>query len=440
MTARDDFDRHLSAWLAAEAPPSEPGHLLGEVLARTARTRRRAAWRIPERWIPMSTITTRAATGWRVPIRPLAFVTLLVIALVVGAVLIAGAQRRTLPPPFGLAANGQLSFSIDGDIMALDSLDGTPRTIIAGPQQDWGAIYSATGDRLVFVRGVDGDRNLWVANADGSDQQQLFGPMPTIPGWVEWSPQADVIALTLDDDPSRIRMIRADGSGISVIETGLKTAFSPIFRPPDGRQLTFRGEAPDGTMGIYVIGRDGSDLRRLELDPGFETDPAYAVDAPYYFNAPQWSADGQTMLYHQLEPDPASPEGAGFRIHQATVEPAGEVTDERILEFDRAMDDEMEPTYLPSGDGFTYQTIDNGIYKLWVVSTAPGSRPRQIGAQTSSWQGRLTSPDGTTLITYFGGVDTGSGWTMRRIDLATGRVTPMTIGDDLSWQRLALPR
>jgi Tol biopolymer transport system component len=279
-----------------------------------------------------------------------------------------------------------------------------------------------------------------VANADGSDQQQLFGPMPTIPGWVEWSPQADVIALTLDDDPSRIRMIRADGSGISVIETGLKTAFSPIFRPPDGRQLTFRGEAPDGTMGIYVIGRDGSDLRRLELDPGFETDPAYAVDAPYYFNAPQWSADGQTMLYHQLEPDPASPEGAGFRIHQATVGPAGEVTDERILEFDRAMDDEMEPTYLPSGDGFTYQTIDNGIYKLWVVSTAPGSRPRQIGAQTSSWQGRLTSPDGTTLITYFGGVDTGSGWTMRRIDLATGRVTPMTIGDDLSWQRLALPR
>jgi hypothetical protein len=86
-----------------------------------------------------------------------------------------------------------------------------------------------------------------------------------------------------------------------------------------------------------------------------------------------------------------------------------------------------------------YQTIDNGIYKLWIVSTAPGSKPRQVGTQTSSWQGRLTSPDGGTLITYFGG-DSGSGWTIQRVDLATGRVTPMTIGDDLSWQRLALQR
>ena len=51
MTARDDFDRHVAAWLSTDAPTSEPEHLLGEVLARTARTRRRSAWRIPERWI-----------------------------------------------------------------------------------------------------------------------------------------------------------------------------------------------------------------------------------------------------------------------------------------------------------------------------------------------------------------------------------------------------
>ena len=54
MTARDDFDRHLAAWLDDRAPMREPEPLLGQVLARTARTRRRPAWLIPERWIPMS--------------------------------------------------------------------------------------------------------------------------------------------------------------------------------------------------------------------------------------------------------------------------------------------------------------------------------------------------------------------------------------------------
>jgi hypothetical protein len=47
MTARDDFDGLLSAWFDDDAPGREPEHLLGQVLARTARTRRRPAWLVP---------------------------------------------------------------------------------------------------------------------------------------------------------------------------------------------------------------------------------------------------------------------------------------------------------------------------------------------------------------------------------------------------------
>ena len=105
MTARDEYDRHLSAWLAAEAPAREPEHLLGEVLARTARTRRRPAWRIPERWISMSAITSRVAPPPGVPWRAIAL-TALLIALIAGAVLVAGSLRHRVAPPFGPAANG----------------------------------------------------------------------------------------------------------------------------------------------------------------------------------------------------------------------------------------------------------------------------------------------------------------------------------------------
>ena len=49
-----DTDRLLADFLAAEAPPHEPPVLLSAVLARTALTRRRPAWRIPSRWLPAS--------------------------------------------------------------------------------------------------------------------------------------------------------------------------------------------------------------------------------------------------------------------------------------------------------------------------------------------------------------------------------------------------
>jgi hypothetical protein len=88
MTARDDFDRYLAAWLTADAPSREPEPLLGRVLARTARTGRRPAWLIPERWIPMSDRTRqRVVIGpWREP-RMSSFVRL---AIGAAAVLIVG--------------------------------------------------------------------------------------------------------------------------------------------------------------------------------------------------------------------------------------------------------------------------------------------------------------------------------------------------------------
>ena len=149
MTTRDDFDRQLTAWLAADAPPSEPEPLLGQVLARTARTRRRPAWRIPERWIPMSTITTPVGRASADPVASRR------------ARRAAGrrARRRrscsspapsdTLPAPFGVAVNGHLSYSAERrhhDHRFADGQRAQGRSI-SGPEQDFGPLYNLTGDR-----------------------------------------------------------------------------------------------------------------------------------------------------------------------------------------------------------------------------------------------------------------------------------------------------
>ena len=54
MTRNERFDRTVSDWLDDEAGHRVPDYL-GEVLARTTRTRQRPAWSSLERWLPMQT-------------------------------------------------------------------------------------------------------------------------------------------------------------------------------------------------------------------------------------------------------------------------------------------------------------------------------------------------------------------------------------------------
>lgn len=438
MTARDDFDRHVAAWLSTDAPTSEPEHLLGEVLARTARTRRRSAWRIPERWISMSAITSRVATPPGVPWRAIALAALL-IALIAGAVLVAGSLRNRVAPPFGPAANGAVVYSENGDIMAADSPIATPHTILGGDTFDTGALLSPDGTRMVFVRGEIGSTQaqFWTAASDGSKPRKL-ADVPTI-GWAEWSPQSDTVAVLLDQSPSKILMIDAASGSTTEIDSGLAAVQSVIWRPPDGAQLTMRGR-PDAlteSWGIYTLARDGTGLQRLDLDPGYESDPYYDLNWDYYFQSPAWSADGTRLLYQQLEPDPSSPEGPGFRNRVATIDADGAVTDDRVFEFDVLIDDEFAGTWL-NEDSILYQIVDGGEHRLLVGTVADGQASgRDLGVAANDWIPYSVSPDTRSAIVSLPGA-TASERNIVSVDLATGISTPTALGaDDISWQRLA---
>jgi WD40 repeat protein len=436
MTAHDDFDRQFSVWLQEAAPRREPEPLLGKVLARTARTRRRPAWRIPERWIPMTTVTTSTTALGPAPWRTIALLAVLLVGLVGGALLLAGAQRQELPPPFGMAANGVIAYSLDGSIVTAETPTGEPTPIIEDGGFPW---FSPDGSRFVFARGGapdSPDARIWIANADGSDARELAGVPPV--DWIEWSPQGDVLAVLDAAAPSTITLVRTDGSGSSVIETGLALVEAATFRPPDGAAITFKGRDADGVMGIYQVARDGSGLVRLELDPGFQTDDNYVGDSEYYFNDPVWDPTGATLLYHTLEPAPTSPAGAGFRLHVAEVTPAGMVEDERILVFDEETDDEFHATFLPDGQTIVFETIEGVTHQLWVGSTAVGSTPRALGVSGTQFIGYQVSPDGTQLIASWSANEAATP-DVFQVDIASGTATPLAIRDDYSWQRRAIP-
>jgi len=272
MTARYDDDRLLSAWLHETAPAREPEHLLGEVLARTARTRRRPAWSNPERWNPMSAITSRLAPSAPVPWRLLAVAAALLLALAIGLVLVASGAFKPVAPPYGLAANGPIAYAVDGDIVTLDQPGGVPRIIIGGDTEDRLPLFSLDGSRFLFLRGPDDAVEAWVADADGSNPHRLREASSWIP-WFDWAPDSrSVLVSGLGQSDGRLTLQSVESPGSATFDTGLSVVEAGQFRPTTGAQISFRGRDARGNWGFYLANRDGSGMVRLELDTGFEAD------------------------------------------------------------------------------------------------------------------------------------------------------------------------
>jgi hypothetical protein len=438
MTARND-DRLLSAWLHDIAPTREPEHLLGQVLARTARTRRRAAWRTPERWNLMSAITSRFAPAAPVPWRLLAVGALLLIALVAGLVLAGSGVFSPKAPPYGLAANGSLIYSVDGDLLIADAPGGVGRPLIQGSELDRYPTVALDGSAIAFLRGPDDAVELWVAGIDGSNPRRLAGPNPGLPNWLDWSPDAGMFAINgFGSSRSSITLLRADGSGSTTIETGLAEVVNMAFRPTSGAQLSFRGKDANGDWGHYLINRDGSGLVPLALDPGFRTDPTYGIDREYYFNPLSWDSTGTKVVYHTLEPDPQSDAGAGFRVHLAEIDAAGVVTSERTLEFSRAADDEMDPIFVPGTADIVYRQLEGRTHRLFRGSTEPGAGPaRDLGVAAGDWFPTFMAPNGREIIVAIPipvGAQAGTDDVLV-LDLETLEQTRITLTGDLAWQR-----
>jgi hypothetical protein len=440
MTAHND-DRLLSAWLHDTAPAREPEHLLGEVLARTARTRRRAAWRNLERFDLMSAISARFAPATPVPWRLIAVAAALLLAVAAGIALLSSGSIRHPAPPYGLAANGGVVYSRSGEIVVADSPTSAPRPLVAGSTGfDEVPIFSPDGTRLSFFRGPDGATGVWVANADGSDAHEIAGPWPGFPASVDWSPQGDLLVMnSMDPDGTGLVLVRTDGSGTSTIATpGLVNVDFPQFRPPAGGQITFRALDAQNDFGFYIVNRDGSGLRQLRLDAGFQQDDYYDENREFYFDDLTWNSAGTQIAFHTLEPAPDSVAGPGFRIHIAGVDGAGTVTTERILEFDPERDDEFSPIFLPGTDDILFRTIEGETSSLFRGSAVPGGTATSLGISAPDWLTVTLAPDGKTAIVVVPDGPPGNRQTRHvdLLDLATLTTTLLGIPEDFSWQRV----
>lgn len=294
MTSERRFEQELPSLLADLyiGPPPDYRH---DIVQRAALTRQRPAWMFPERWLPMSAVTFARGFVKPVPWRRIGLLAVLLLLLVAAAVAYVGSQPK-VPAPFGPARNGLIVLAEGGDIVLVDPLSGTRTIAVGGTALDRAPVFSRDGTRLAFLRRVDGIMGLWLANADGANPRALasglwpveFEAGPNPARSMEWSPDGRSILLATTDKGRReISVISTDGAhDVRTLDVGM-SATGPTWRPPDGREILFRGLTPTG-WGLFAVRPDGAGLRNVTPANGLND-----WDGLFF----SWSPDGTRVAY-----------------------------------------------------------------------------------------------------------------------------------------------
>ena len=179
----------------------------------------------------------------------------------------------------------KIAFYSERGLMVMDAAGSRQKRLIRQAGDRLSApSWSPDGTKIAFVSGQDGNAEIYVINADGSNSVNLT-QHPGQDYDVSWSPDGKTIAFTSRrEGNSEIYVMNADGSQQIRLTHEPGSDYSPSWSP-DGGQIAFTSDR-DGGWDIYVMNADGSNVTQL------------TTGGVSWF--PVWSPDGLKIAFNSL--------------------------------------------------------------------------------------------------------------------------------------------
>ena len=278
--------------------------------------------------------------------------------------------------------------------------------------------------RIAFSSDRNGTQDLWVMDADGSDQALLHSdPVDQYPPYPAWAPSGDEIAFTGEYRPTDRQMdlfrIGAAGGAVLQVTFGNRSGVSPTWSP-HGDRIAF------SSLGaLYVTDLSSGDDPMILTPPGEGELDAF----------PDWSPDGSLIAFARARD--LSPTSGHANLY--LVEPGG--AQARALTTGTTGFDET-PSISPDGQTIVFAHRIGLQSDLYTVPVAGGAPTLLTDTPNFLEQDPTWSPDGTK-ITFGGKVfHAGADYDIYTIDSDGGNLTQLTSspGDDTdpAWQRVGV--
>ena len=171
-----------------------------------------------------------------------------------------------------LSPDGQkIIFANQGNGLWVMNPDGSdPRAITF--KDDIDATWSPDGSMIAFASSRSGQRQLFVANANGKQVNQVTD-LNNMGGRSTWSPDGTKLAFYRGPAGDRdIYVINIDGSGLQRLTNGGDN-LGPSWSP-DGEWIAFTSFR-DGNNEIYIVRSDGKRETRLTTSPTSDWQPRW---------------------------------------------------------------------------------------------------------------------------------------------------------------------
>ncbi len=262
----------------------------------------------------------------------LAFVIIPLAALCTGAAARAAAPEPNPTP--GLRASGRIAFKhlenfFDGEDIYTVNPDGTGRTkLIGGFSHQEDPAWSPDGKYIAYADGRRGYREIWRADADGSNPMSLSDGVAVraVDDWPSWSPDGQKIVFVRN---RQLWTVGRDGGTAVKLSAGSDEDEQPSWSP-DGTKIVFVRNYSSATAQVWVMDADGSNQRNLSnYEWGFSRFPA-------------WSPDGGKIAFQRWN-DIWVMDADGSNQTQLTFAPSGGY---------------MKPTWSPDGSQIA---VTNGL-------------------------------------------------------------------------------